>query len=135
MVEVAAEFAPITGLPDDAMPDEVQIPRAAFDVVDELVREHQAGTRRADSTGSAFFCTFLDYSDSKYISETKLKEWKQTLEWFKAHAHLRKKPFSADIEAKCEMHFAILEGLLLTAADSVQGRLLFLNEILHATNK
>ncbi len=130
-----ANAAPITGLSADETPDEVQIHRAAFHLVDEMVRDHQAGTVRANSNGTAFFRTFLDYTDRDYISEIKLKEWKRTFLWFKAHAHLRKEPFSDDVEAECKTHFAILEGLLLTAADSVHGRLTFLNEILHNTNQ
>jgi hypothetical protein len=129
-----AEAALITGLSADAMPDEISIPLATFKAIDDFVRAHQAGTVRADSAGTEFFRVFLDVADRNLISSTKLKEWNQTLKWFKAHAHLRKKPFSTDIEERCKTHFAILEGLLLTAADSVQGRLLFLNEILHATN-
>jgi hypothetical protein len=126
---------PITGLTDAAVPDQVPISRKAFNAVGGFVQAYQEGTLRAEDSGSSFFCTFFDSSDRQSISEIKLNEWKETLKWFKAHAHLRKSPFSSDIAAECQRRFLILEGLLLTAADSVRDRLQSLNEILRQTNQ
>jgi len=100
-----------------------------------LIEEHKSGRMRSSEANGLFFSTFLDYSDLEKIPKNFLSEWKDTKEWFLHNAHLREKPFRAEIDDKLVKHFNCLDGYLYIAASSQYDRLKELNEILDATNQ
>ncbi len=111
------------------------IPYGVCEKIQDLIDEHRAGRLRASEAGSLFFTNFLDYADEEEIPRNLLTEWKNTREWFLAHAHLRDSEFEIDVSSEVERHFRTLDDLLYTAASSELERIRSINEILEETHE
>lgn len=126
-------------LEDDLSPELVtqdhHIPAKVCQMISDLIASHNSGRMRSADADSLFFSTFLDYSDRDKIPANFLSEWKNTKQWFLAHAHLREKPFIEKTERDIEKYFNCLDGYLYIAASSQYDRLREINEILDATNQ
>lgn len=110
------------------------IPIKVCQSISTLIDEHKSGRLRSADSNGLFFSTFLDYSDKDKIPNNLLAEWKAAKDWFLKHAHLRKKPFRAEIDGDLVKHFKCLDSYLYIAASSQYDRLKDLDEILDATN-
>lgn len=111
------------------------IPVDVCQKISNLIDEHKSGRIRSSEANGLFFSTFLDYSDIDKIPGNFISEWKSAKTWFLSHAHLREKPFRAEVSADLVKHFDCLDGYLYIAASSQYERLKGLNEILEATNQ
>ena len=110
------------------------IPFNTCQKVKDLIDEHKRGRLRSSEADDLFFTTFLAYEDKEKIPPNFLREWKAAKEWFRAHAHLRKKEFDEDAPSKVTKHFQVLDGLLYVAASSEFERIKGIHEILEETN-
>jgi len=138
-VDVVWPNDPVDAPPLDAEPinldsESVTIPRKAHTAIAALVKEHRAGKNRSDDSAYLFFTVFLQYDDKQRVSQRDLNEWKEIRGWFMDFTHLRKTAHPPDTYSECKKRFLALEQMLLTAADSVRGRLTAIDEILHRTN-
>ena len=111
------------------------IPYGVCEKIQDLIDQHQAGRLRPSEASSLFFTNFLDYAGEEEIPRNLLTEWKNTREWFLAHAHLRDSEFEIDVSSEVERHFQTLDDLLYTAASSELERIRSINEILEETNE
>lgn len=111
------------------------IPTDVCQRISDLIDEHRSGRIRSANADGLFFSTFLNYADKDKIPANFLSEWKAAKEWFLQYAHLRDKPFRAEIDNELVKYFNCLDGYLYIAASSQYNRLKELNEILDATNQ
>ena len=111
------------------------IPNEICEKIKKLVDEHTAGRLRAENIDSSFFATFLDYPDKESIPDNLLEEWRNAIEWFRKHAHLREKEFEAQAPDEVERHFQNLDSFLYAAASSELEQLRGIHEILEETNR
>ena len=111
------------------------IPNAICKKIKKLVDEHTAGRLRAEDTNSSFFITFLDYPDKESIPEDLSQEWRNTIQWFRNHAHLREEEFETQASDEVKRHFQNLDNFLHAAADSELEQLRGIHEILEEANE
>lgn len=102
--------------------------------VSELINDHVSGRLRAGENNTIFFITFLDYQDINLIPINQIEEWRKARDWFKGHAHIRRKPINENAHEQIYKHFSCLESFLYVAASSSFQRTKELNEILDQTN-
>ena len=111
------------------------IPNEICEKIKKLVDEHTAGRLRAEDIDSSFFTLFLGYHDKERIPDNLSQEWRDAIEWFRKHAHLRKKEFEAQAPDQVERHFRNLESFLYAAAGSELEQLRSIHEILEEANE
>ena len=111
------------------------MPYGVCEKIQDLIDQHQSGRLRPSEASSLFFTNFLDYAGEEEIPRNLLTEWKNTREWFLAHAHLRDSEFEIDVSSEVERHFRTLDDLLYTAASSELERIRSINEILEETHE
>ena len=111
------------------------IPNEICEKIKKLVDEHKEGRLRSEDIDSSFFTTFLGYRDKESISDDLSQEWENAIEWFRKHAHLRKKEFETQASDEVEKHFRNLDSFLYAAAGSELEQLRSLHEILEEANE
>ena len=111
------------------------IPNETCKKIKKLVDEHTEGRLRAEDRNSSFFTTFLDYPDKGSIPENLSQEWRNAIQWFREHAHLREDEFETQSSNEVERHFQNLDNFLYAAAGSELEQLRSIHEILEEANK
>ena len=111
------------------------IPNEICKKIKKLVDEHTEGRLRAEDKNSSFFTTFLGYRDKESIPDNLSQEWRNAIEWFRGHAHLRENEFEARASDEVERHFQNLDNFLYAAASSELEQLRSIHEILEETNQ
>lgn len=111
------------------------IPNEICRKIKKLVDEHTEGRLRVEDRNSSFFTTFLDYPDKESIPDNLSQEWRNAIQWFREHAHLREGEFEIQASDEMERHFRNLDSLLYAAAGSELEQLRSIHEILEEANE
>ena len=111
------------------------IPNEICKKIKTLIDEHTAGRLRSEDTDSSFLTTFLGYPDRESIPEHLSQEWRNAIQWFRSHAHVRVEEFAIEASDEVEKHFQSLDSFLYAAAGSELEQLRSIHEILEEANE